>query len=114
MTQRARHTVLLLLALTAAAGLSGCAAGPEFTGVPQEGAQRSGVFPTIGHMPKAETAQFSTQDKDSLTTSLDADRQRLTSIPNAPGLTAAQLEQIRQQNQAEAAATLKAIETEQN
>lgn len=114
MTQRTRLIAHTLLALSVAAALSACAAGKDFNGVPQEGANRTGTFPTFGHMPKGETAQLTADDKSQLTASLDNDRQRLKNVRSEAGVSAAQLAQMRKQAKADADATLKAIENGEN
>nr|WP_246431199.1 hypothetical protein [Paenochrobactrum gallinarii] len=90
--------------------LGGCAGGAEFQGTPQEGARRTGVYPNFGHMPQAATSQITAQEKDDATTALDAERKRLKSVKGDAPLTAAQLAELRRQAQAEANATLQAIE----
>ncbi len=111
MTKRTRQIANLLLAATAVAMLTACAGGKEFQGVPQEGASRTGVYPTFGRMPKAATAQITPEEKQQLTTKLDADRTRLAP-QKAPGtgFTAAEAEAIRKQAQEQTDATLKQIE----
>ncbi|EFG38200.1 conserved hypothetical protein [Brucella sp. NVSL 07-0026] len=84
MTKRTRQIANFLLAAMAAAMLTACAGGKEFQGTPQEGASRTGVYPKFGHLPKAATAQITPEEKQQLTTTLDADRTRL--VPQkAPG-----------------------------
>jgi len=112
MKKRMRQNSNWMLAVTIAALLTGCAAGPEFQGVPQEGAARTGVYPTFGRMPKAATQQFSPSEKEQISSSLDSDRTRLASTSKANGaVTAAQAAELRRQAQAEAEATLKQIES---
>lgn len=111
MTQRTRRIAHLMLAVATAAILAGCARGKEFQGVPQEGAVRTGKYPTFGHMPKAATTQFTPQEQKDVTANLDGDRTRLktTASPNG-GFTTAQAAAMRKQAQEEADATLKQIE----
>lgn len=112
MKKRTRQNSNWLLAVTVAALLSGCAAAPEFQGVPQEGAARTGTYPTFGRMPKAATQQFSSDEKEQLSSSLDSDRIRLSSASKANGaVTAAEAAELRRQAQAETEATLKQIES---
>lgn len=112
MTKRTRQIANLLLAATAAAMLTACAGGKEFQGTPQEGASRTGVFPTFGRMPKAATTQITPEEKQQLTTKLDADRTRLaTSRGTGAGFTPAEAASLRQQAQQETNATLKQIES---
>lgn len=112
MTKRTRQIANLLLAATAAAMLTACAGGKEFQGTPQEGASRTGVFPTFGHMPKAATTQITAEEKQQLTTKLDADRTRLAASRGAcAGFTPAEAASLRQQAQQETDATLKQIES---
>lgn len=114
MTKRTRQTAHLMLAATAAAMLTACAGGKEFQGTPQEGANRTGVYPTFGHMPKAATSQITPAEKQTLTTRLDADRTRLApSKRPGPGFTAGQAQSLRKQAHEETDATLKAIESGQ-
>ncbi|MBB6259727.1 hypothetical protein FHS77_000235 [Paenochrobactrum gallinarii] len=107
--QPSRFT-LGLAAVAMIAVLGGCAGGAEFQGTPQEGARRTGVYPNFGHMPQAATSQITAQEKDDATTALDAERKRLKSVKGDAPLTAAQLAELRRQAQAEANATLQAIE----
>ncbi|MBC2885801.1 hypothetical protein H7Q97_10375 [Ochrobactrum sp. CM-21-5] len=111
MTQLKRQIAHLVLAATAATMLSACAGGPEFQGVPQEGAAKTGTYPTFGRMPKAATTQITPEEKQQLTSKLDADRTRLAA-PRATGggLTPDQAAALRKQAQAETDATLKQIE----
>ncbi|KAB2664937.1 hypothetical protein F9K85_10050 [Brucella tritici] len=112
MTKRTRQIANLLLAATAAAMLTACAGGKEFQGTPQEGASRTGVFPTFGHMPKAATTQITAEEKQQLTTKLDTDRTRLAaSRGTGAGFTPAEAASLRQQAQQETDATLKQIES---
>lgn len=112
MKKRTRQNISLMLAATVAALLTGCAAGPEFQGVAQEGAARTGAYPTFGRMPKAATKQFSADEKEQISSSLDSDRTRLSSASKANGaVTAAQAAELRRQAQAETEATLKQIES---
>ena len=83
-----------------------------FQGTPQEGASRTGVFPTFGHMPKAATTQITAEEKQQLTTKLDADRTRLAaSRGTGAGFTPAEAASLRQQAQQDTDATLKQIES---
>ena len=112
MTKRTRQIANLLLAATAAAMLTACAGGKEFQGTPQEGASRTGVFPTFGHMPQAATAQITEEEKQQLTTRLDADRTHLAASKGAgAGFTPAEAASLRQQAHQETDATLKQIES---
>ncbi|ERM02818.1 hypothetical protein Q644_14515 [Brucella intermedia 229E] len=113
MTKRTRQIANLLLAATAAAMLTACAGGKEFQGTPQEGASRTGVFPTFGHMPKAATTQITAEEKQQLTTKLDADRTRLAAsrTGGAGGFTPAEAAALRKQAQQDTDATLKQIES---
>ncbi|AAN30194.1 hypothetical protein BSS2_I1243 [Brucella suis bv. 1 str. S2] len=114
MTKRTRQIANFLLAAMAAAMLTACAGGKEFQGTPQEGASRTGVYPKFGHLPKAATAQITPEEKQQLTTTLDADRTRLAP-QKAPGggFTAAEAQAMRRQAQEQTNATLKQIESGQ-
>ncbi|MGU3577198.1 hypothetical protein ACLBWZ_16935 [Brucellaceae bacterium C25G] len=108
---RQAYRFTLGLALVAIiATVTGCAGGAEFQGTPQEGAKRTGTYPSFGRMPQAATSQITAQEKDDAITALDAERNRLKSVRGEAPLTAAQLAEIRRQAQAEANATLQAIE----
>lgn len=112
MTKSTRQIAHLMLALTAAAMLTACAGGKEFQGVPQEGALRTGVYPTFGRMPKAATEQITPEEKQQMTAKLDSDRTRLAaSRTSGGGFTPAQAEAMRKQAQADSEATLKQIES---
>lgn len=102
--------IFSLVTVVMMAMLGGCAGGAEFQGAPQEGARRTGVYPNFGHMPRAATSQITAEEKDAATTALDAERKRLKSVKDEKTLTAAQLAELRKQAQAEAKATLQAIE----
>lgn len=108
------HFTLKLAAVAMIAALAGCAGGAEFQGTPQEGARRTGTYPNFGHMPQAATSQITAQEKNDVTTALDAEHQRLKSVKGEKPMTAAQLAELRRQAQAEANATLKAIENSGN
>lgn len=101
--------ILISLVLT---GLSACARGPDFQGVPQEGAANTGIFPTFARTPRGETKQLTQQETASITSALDADKQRQQGIAAPPPTTQAELDAIRRQAQQEADETLKEIETE--
>jgi len=55
--------------------LAACAPSREFAHVPQEGANRAGIFPRFSDKPQAETAQFTRQETVALTQELDAGKQ---------------------------------------
>lgn len=111
MTKHTRQIANLLLAAMAAAMLTACAGGKEFQGTPQEGALRTGTFPTFGRMPKAATTQITAEEKQQLTSNLDADRTRLAaSKSTGGGFTPAEASALRKQAQQETDATLKQIE----
>ncbi|MBV2143825.1 hypothetical protein KUG47_09985 [Falsochrobactrum sp. TDYN1] len=114
MIKRARQIANLMLAATAAAFLAGCAGGPEFQGVPQEGAAKTGTYPTFGRMPKAATVQITAEEKEQITSTLDSDRTRLAATRSAnAGVTPAQAAALRKQAQEETDATLREIEAGQ-
>ncbi|PRD40714.1 hypothetical protein C5748_25455 [Phyllobacterium phragmitis] len=96
------------------AGLSACGSSADFQGVPQEGASRTGAFPTFARTPKGETKQLTAQDTTRVTSELDAAAARQQAIPTLPPTTQAQLLKQRRQAEKEAADTLKEIETESN
>ncbi|MBB5701702.1 ABC-type uncharacterized transport system auxiliary subunit [Ochrobactrum daejeonense] len=111
MTKHTRQIANILLAATAAAMLTACAGGKEFQGVPQEGALRTGTYPTFGRMPKAATTQITVEEKQQLTTNLDADRTQLAVSKSAGGgFTPAEAAALRKQAEQETDATLKQIE----
>lgn len=111
MTKSAQRFAPLMLAAMAAVMLSACAGGKEFQGTPQEGALRTGTYPTFGRMPKAATDQITDDEKQNLTQRLDSDRTRLAATRNAGGtFTPAQAAALRKQAQDETDATLKRIE----
>ncbi|PWL17718.1 hypothetical protein DKP76_08060 [Falsochrobactrum shanghaiense] len=111
MIKRTRQVANLVLAATAAALLAGCAGGPEFQGVPQEGAAKTGTYPTFGRMPKAATAQITAEEKEQMMSSLDSDRTRLAATRSSnSGVTPAQAAALRKQAQEETDATLRQIE----
>lgn len=113
MTVYLRQTSRSLFSLAVVAmmaALGGCAGGAEFQGAPQEGARRTGHYPNFGRMPQAATSQITAQEKDAATRALDAERNRLKSVKGEQPLSAAQLSKLRKQAQAEADATLQAIE----
>ena len=111
MTKHTRTIANFMLAATAAAILTACAGGPEFQGTPQEGAARTGVYPTFGRMPQAATTQITPEEKNSITSRLDSDRTRLAATrASASNMSAEQAAILRKEAQDEAAATLRQIE----
>ncbi len=112
MTKSARRFAPFMLAVMAAAMLTACAGGKEFQGTPQEGALRSGTYPTFGRMPKAATDQITEDEKQSLTGRLDSDRTRLAATRSTGStFTPAEAAALRKQAQDETDATLKQIES---
>jgi len=57
--------------------LWGCAPSRDFQTIPQEGAQRSDMFPRFSDKPEAETSQFTQTDAQMLTQELEQEAQRL-------------------------------------
>lgn len=111
MKSRCRNIAYWLFMTTSVALISGCSSGSEFTGVPQEGAMRSGAFPTFNNRPQAATDQFTSEEQKQLTSSLDRDRTQLKTVKGEAPVTNAELELLRKSVQEEKEAVLKAIET---
>ena len=111
MKSRCRNIAYGLLMITSVALMSGCSSSSEFTGVPQEGALRSGVYPTFNKRPQAATTQMTAEQQEQITTSLDRDRTRLKAVKGEKPVTNAELDLLRKSVQKEKEAVLKAIET---
>lgn len=111
MKSRCRNIAYWLFMTMSVALISGCSSGSEFTGVPQEGAMRSGAFPTFNNRPQAATDQFTSEEQKQLTSSLDRDRTQLKTVKGEAPVTNAELELLRKSVQEEKEAVLKAIET---
>ena len=75
--QQNTHFATLRFALLAVAALAlaACTSGPS-AGVPQEGALRTGTYPTFGVMPRGETKQLSFEEKDQIAGNLKSAKAR--------------------------------------
>ena len=111
--QQNTHFATLRFALLAVAAvtLAACTSGPS-AGVPQEGALRTGTYPTFGVMPRGETKQLSFEEKDQIAGNLKIAKAR-QGAAGTTGSSRAEIEARKRQLQAETDATLKAIETGQ-
>ncbi|KXF77199.1 hypothetical protein ATN84_07235 [Paramesorhizobium deserti] len=110
MSQHAGLSARFLMISLVLAGLSACARGPEFQGVPQQGAANTGAFPTFARTPRGETKQLTAQETASVTSALDADKRLQQGVAAPPPATQAQLDAARRQAQQAAEETLKEIE----
>lgn len=111
--QQINHSATLRFAMfaVAALALAGCTSGPS-AGVPQEGALRTGAYPSFGIMPRGETKQLSFEEKEQITGNLSSAKARQGAV-SASGSSRAEIEAQKRRMQAEADATLKAIEAGQ-
>jgi len=110
MSQHAGLSARFLMISLVLAGLSACARGPEFQGVPQQGVSNTGTFPTFARTPRGETKQLTTQETASVTSTLDADKRRVQGVTTPPAATQAQLDAERRKARQAADETLKEIE----
>lgn len=110
MTLTSRKVASMFFAAAAAMALTACAGGREFQGTPQEGALRTGTYPTFGRMPKGATTQFTPEELDQMTGRLDSKRTSLKAGPSN-GVSAAQAAAARKQAQEHNDAVLKQIES---
>lgn len=111
MKSRCQSVAYWLLAITSAVMITGCTSSSEFTGTPQEGAMRSGVYPTFNNQPQAATAQMTTEEQQQMTNRLAREKSQLRSVKAATPVTNAELDSLRRSTQEEEKAILKAIET---
>lgn len=107
------HIAALRIAMFAVAALvlAACSSASNI-GVPQEGALRTGTYPSFGNMPKAETAQMTFAEKDQLAGTLKTAKAQQGRVETT-GSSRAEIEARKRQLQAEAEATLKEIEAGQ-
>ncbi len=111
--QQTSHITAMRFALlaVAAVALGACSSGPS-AGVPQEGALRTGAYPTFGRMPRGETAQLTFEQKEQITNNLSAAKARQGGAAAASS-SRADIEARKRALLAETDATLKAIEAGQ-
>lgn len=99
-----------VITLALAGALAGCAGGKEFETVPQEGANRTGVFPRFSQMPQGETAQFTKEERDQLANQLTQNRTNLERAATEAVPTAQDIERQKQAAAKSAEETLRKIE----
>ncbi|WP_439272155.1 hypothetical protein [Pseudochrobactrum sp. HB0163] len=99
------------LLAVAAVALGACASGAS-DAVPQEGALRTGTYPSFGRMPRGETAQLTFEQKDQIANNLNAAKAQQGHVAPA-GTSRADIEARKRALLAETDATLKAIEAGQ-
>lgn len=102
-----RFAMLAVLAL----GLGACT-NSSSNGVPQDGALRTGVYPSFGKVPRGETAQLTFEEKEQIVGNLAKDKVRQGSAVTA-GTSRAEIEARKRALQAETESTLKAIDSNQ-
>jgi len=89
--------------------LAACAPSREFAHVPQEGANRTGIFPRFSDKPQAETAQLTRQETVALTQALDTEKQAATQAAAALPASGQNVASSREALKREVEETLKAI-----
>ena len=109
-TPRKTKILLATIVIASAAIVAGCAGGKEFETVPQEGANRTGVFPRFSQKPQGETAQFTKAERDQLANRLANQRNNLERAASDSVPTAQDIERQKQAAAAAAAETLRKIE----
>lgn len=100
------------LLAVAAVALTACSIGSGPSGVPQDGAMRTGVYPNFAIMPQGETKQLTDADKSRITNDLNRAKAGQGQAVVA-GSSRSEIEAHRRRIKAETDATLKAIETGQ-
>lgn len=101
-----KSMLLVLLPVT----LWGCAASSEFQTVPQEGANRTGVFPRFSQKPHGVTQQFTEEERQHLTGQLDRDARNLRGVAQAKPASPQDSARLREDAKREAEETLRQIE----
>lgn len=111
--QHKLHTAALRSVLLAmvAIGLSACT-NSSSVGVQQEGALRTGTYPSFGKKPYGETKQLTADEKEQIASNLNNAKARQAGAA-APVSNKSEIEARKRQLQAETEATLKEIEASQ-
>lgn len=104
------HSATLRFAMLAVAALAlaACTSASN-VGTPQQGALRTGAYPSFGRVPHGETQQLTFEQKDQIAGNLEGAKAR-QGRAGATGSSSAEILARKRELQAETAATLRAIE----